>query len=186
MSSRMLCGLIASACLSGATVIGAQSPAPQTTTPALGASSKSPVITVIGCVQKETSVLKENPAATAVGMGDEFVLTNSKLSTGAPSTDQPAAATEPPAGDPIGTSGSASKFGKVYRVTGDKENELKTSVGQRVEISGAFKNEADAKTELSAASGRAVSGELTRGNTPEITIVSIKPSTGSCVGGGIH
>jgi hypothetical protein len=75
----------------------------------------------------------------------------------------------------------------VYRVTGDKENELKTYVGQRVEISGAFKNEADAKAELSTVgtSGR-TAGELTRGNTPEITIVSIKPSTGSCVGGGLH
>ena len=185
MSSRVLCGLLASACLSGVTAIAAQSPAAQTS-PA--ASSNSPVITVIGCVQKETSVLKENPATAAVGMGDEFVLTNSKLSTGAPSTDQPPAAAAPPAGEPVGTSGSASNFGKVYRVTGDKENELKTYVGQRVEISGAFKNEADAKTELSAVatSGRAVSGELTRANTPEITIVAIKPSTGSCVGGGLH
>jgi hypothetical protein len=184
MSSRVRCGFVAAACLSGATAIGAQSQAPQAS-PA--AAKDSPVVTVIGCVQKETSVLKGNPAAGNVGMSDEFVLTNSKLSPGAPSADQPAAPTEPPAADPVGTSGSASNFGKVYRVTGDKENELKTFVGQRVEISGAFKNEADAKAELSTVgtSGRAA-GELTRGNTPEITIVSIKPSTGSCVGGGLH
>ena len=184
MSSRVRCGFIAAACFSGVTAIGAQSQAPQAS-PA--AAKDSPVVTVIGCVQKETSVLKENPATAAVGMGDEFVLTNSKLSTGAPSTDQPPAAAAAPTGEPVGTSGSASNFGKVYRVTGDKENELKTYVGQRVEISGAFKNEADAKAELSTVgtSGRAA-GELTRGNTPEITIVSIKPSTGSCVGGGLH
>ena len=85
---------------------------------------------------------------------------------------------------PALTSGAEDKL-VIY--TAYEENELKTYVGQRVEISGAFKNEADAKAELSTVgtSGRAA-GELTRGNTPEITIVSIKPSTGSCVGAGLH
>jgi hypothetical protein len=179
MSSRVLCGLIAAVCLSGVTAIGAQSQA----TPAAAPATDSPVVTVIGCVQKETAVLKANPATTAEpGMGDEFVLTNSKLSTGAPSMDQPAPA-GPPAADPVGTSGSASNFGKVYRLTGDKESDLKAFVGQRVEISGAFKNEADAKSELSTVgtSGK-TAGELSKANTPEITVATIKPSTGSCGG----
>jgi hypothetical protein len=183
MSSRVLCGLIAAVCLSGVTAIGAQSQATPASPPAAAAATDSPVVTVIGCVQKETLVLKGN-AATAVepGMSDEFVLTNSKLSTGAPSKDEPAAPTAAPA-DPVGTSGSASNFGKVYRVTGDKETDLKAFVGQRVEISGAFKNEADAKSELSTVgtSGR-TAGEPTKQNTPEITITAIKPSTGSCGG----
>jgi hypothetical protein len=184
MSSRAVYGFIAAACLSGAVAVGAQSQSAPAI-PAAGAqSADSPVVTVIGCVQKETSVLKRNAAAAVEpGMGDEFVLTNSELSTGAPSMDQPPSPTEPPAADPVGTSGSASNFGKVYRVTGDKENDLKAYVGQRVEISGAFKNEADAKTELSTAgtSGR-TAGEPTKQNTPEITIAVIKPSTGSCGG----
>ena len=183
MSSRVLCGLIAAVCLSGVTAIGAQSQATPASPPAAAPSTDSPVVTVIGCVQKETAVLKANPATAAEpGMGDEFVLTNSKLSTGAPAMDQPAPA-DPPAADPVGTSGSASNFGKVYRVTGDKESDLKAFVGQRVEISGAFKNEADAKTELSTAgtSGR-TAAELSKTNTPEITIATIKPSTGSCGG----
>lgn len=181
MSSRVLYGLIAAVCLSGVTAIGAQSQATPASPAAAAPATESPVVTVIGCVQKETAVLKGNVATAAEpGMGDEFVLTNSKLSTGAPSTDQPAPA-EPAATDPVGTSGSASNFGKVYRVTGDKESDLKAFVGQRVEISGAFKNEADAKTELSTVgtSGR-TAGELTKQNTPEITIATIKPSTGSC------
>jgi len=182
MNSRAGYGFIAAACLSSAVALGAQSQPPPAS-PAAGAqSADSPVVTVIGCVQKETAVLKGNAATAAEpGMGDEFVLTNSKLSTGAPAMDQPSTPTEPPPADRVGTSGSASNFGKVYRVTGDKETDLKALVGQRVEISGAFKNEADAKTELSSVgtSGR-TAGELTKQNTPEITIAVIKPSKGSC------
>jgi hypothetical protein len=189
MSSRVLTGLIAAAVLSCATAIGAQTPGAPAS-PATGDQSGSPAITVSGCVQPETSVLKRNPAAGEVGMSDEFVLTKAALKTASSSMEKPPAGAEPPAGapppaaEPVGTSGSASNFGKVYRVTGDKESELKTYVGQRVEITGAFKDEADAKTELSAVgtSGRAVTGELTPQNTPEITITAIKPIAGSCAG----
>ena len=180
MTSRAVYGFITAACLSGAVAVSAQSQAAPPS-PAAGAqAADSPVVTVIGCVQKETSVLKGNAATAAEpGMGDEFVLTNSKLSTGAPATDQSPAPAEPPAGA-VGTSGSASNFGKVYRVTGDKESDLKALVGQRVEISGAFKNEADAKTELSVGTSGRTAGEPTKQNTPEITIAAVKPSTGSC------
>lgn len=189
MSSRALYGFIAAACLSSAAAVGAQTQAAQASPAAKAEPAGSPTVTVIGCVQKENSILKDKPVGGDLGMRDEFVLTNSKLSTGAPSTDQAAPAAEPPATDPVGTSGSASNFGKVYRLTGDKESDLKALVGQRVEISGAFKNEADAKTELSTigTSGRTPAGELTRQNTPEITIASVKPSaaSASCTGAGI-
>jgi hypothetical protein len=181
MSSRAVYGFIAATCLSSVVAVGAQSQATPPS-PAAGAqSADSPVVTVIGCVLKENAVLKKGPAAGDVGMGDEFVLTNSKLSPGDKSTDPAPPAATPPAGDPVGTSGSASNFGKVYRVTGDKEKDLQTYVGQRVEISGAFKNASDAKTELSA--GRSPAGELTTQNTPEITIASVKVSSGSCPSG---
>ena len=130
-------------------------------------------IVVAGCVQKETTVLKRDPAKGEVGdagMGDEFVLTNSLLN---PTPDAPPT---------VGTSGSVGNFGKVYRVTGDKEAELKVSVGQRVEITGTFKNDADAKAELGAVgtAGRANPGGLTTANTPEITISSVKVLPGAC------
>lgn len=176
MNSRAVYGFIAAACLSGMTAVGAQSQAAPPAPAADAQAAESQVVTVTGCVQKETSVLKGNAAAAVEpGMGDEFVLTNSKLSTGAPSMAQPPAPAEP--------SGSASNFGKVYRVTGDKESDLKAFVGQRVEISGAFKNDADAKAELSTVgtSGR-TAAEPTKQNTPEITIATVKPSTGACAG----
>jgi hypothetical protein len=143
-------------------------------------------ITVSGCVLKESSVLKRGALGTATmgaGMGDEYVLTQAKLSDSTTATEKPeaGAATTPP-NEPVGTSGSEKSFGKVYRLTGDKENDLKNYVGQRVEIVGMFKHEEDAKAETGAVgtSGRAPSGELTAENTPEFTITSITPATGSC------
>ena len=66
--------------------------------------------------------------------------------------------------------------------TGDKESELKNYVGQRVEIAGSFKKEADAQRELSpAGTSGASAAELTTANTAEFTIASIKP-LGPCAG----
>jgi hypothetical protein len=141
-------------------------------------------ITVSGCVLKESSVLKRGAIGSATmgaGMGDEFVLTQAKLSDSKTATEKPEAGAAPAQpNEPAGTSGSAN-FGKVYRLTGEKENDLKNYVGQRVEIVGMFKHEEDAKAEAGAVgtSGRPA-GELTTANTPEITITSVTPSTGSC------
>jgi hypothetical protein len=138
-------------------------------------------VTVTGCVQSQTDVLKSAPVTGQVGMGDEFVLTNSmvRTATAAPTATPPDEPTKP---EPTGTSGGV---GKVYRVTGDQEASLKAQVGQKVEITGTFKNEADARRELGAigTSGKppATAGEPSATNTPEITISTIRPM-GACGG----
>jgi hypothetical protein len=182
MSKRLLAGSMAAAFLSGAIAINAQAPGEKTGQKADEQASAAGAISVTGCVQKETSVLKGNPVASAMGMSDEFVLTNTALHRGTTSMVEPTPDTQPPPAEPVGTSGSASNFGKVYRVTGDKENELKPYVGQRVEIAGTFKHDEDAKAELGTVgtSGRSITGEITKANTPEITISSIHPVAGSC------
>jgi hypothetical protein len=166
--------------LAASATIGAQQQTPPDKAAAAPQGEQTP-ITVAGCVQKETTVLKRDPAKGQIGeagMGDEFVLTNAMLNP-TPDAQPPAQA---PAQPPVGTSGSVGNFGKVYRVTGDAENELKAHVGKRVEITGMFKQDADAKAELGAAgtSGRAISGELTTSNTPEIAITAVKVIPGSC------
>ena len=161
----------------GLTAVAQSSTPPQSTPPQTTAPQAAPAsaVTVAGCVQAENLVLKRAGAVGDVGMGDEFVVTHVKLNPAA----QPA---EPAPDAPVGTSGSA--FGKVYRVTGDKESELKPYVGQRVEITGAFKNETDAKAELASIGKGDKPGELTPANTPEITITAIKPVSGSCPAAG--
>ena len=142
-------------------------------------ATPSETVTIAGCVQKESAVLKRNPVAGDVGMGDEFVLTHAVKGSAPGANDAPKPdVSEPPAA--IGTSGMAGNFGTVYRLTGDKESELKAYVGQRVEITGSFKHEDKAADALSAAGTSGKSGDLTPANTPEITIDAIKPVSGSC------
>lgn len=176
MSTKLLSGPFAAAILFCAASAGAQTAAQPPADQKAGADS--PAITVAGCVQNESGVLKGNPVSRGVGMGDEFVIVQAMLSRGA---DKPAT-TEPPAAEPAAPPAAPGNFGKVYRVTGDKESELKNYVGQRVEISGMFKHDEDAKAELGAigTSGRTPSTELTPENTPEITITAIRPVSGAC------
>lgn len=184
MSMKALSGSITAAWLACGLAASAQVPA-SLASKAEDQLKQTAAIKVAGCVQSEMSVLKRDPAAGDAGMSDEFVLTQAQLNPKAGSTDQPQPEAQPPAGAPIGTSGSPGNFGKVYRVTGDQEKELKGLVGKRVEITGTFKRDEDAAAELAAVgtSGRVISGALTTENTPEITIVAFKPVAGSCGGG---
>ena len=165
--------------------IAAQQSSADKMTPNKDQASAATTITVAGCVQAENTVIKKNVVTREMGMADEFVITNAKLHRGSPAEPAAPAEDPKPATEAVGTSGSPAAFGKVYRVTGDKENELKPQIGQRVEITGTFKHEEDAKAELGAVgtSGRAPTGELTEANTPEITITSIKALAGTCTPG---
>lgn len=175
MSKQMVSGSIAAAWLACGLAVAAQGTDMRPSSSAANQAAAASAITVAGCVQSETAVLKRNPAAGEAGMGDEFVLVQATLNP-RPATNQTADA------PPAETSGAPGNFGKVYRVTGDKEAELKAYAGQRVEITGAFKKAEDAAAELGAVgtSGRVVTGELTTANTPEITITAIRPVPGSC------
>jgi hypothetical protein len=180
---RSFPGWIGILVLGSAAATGAQQNPVDITGPA--AEGQKTPITVVGCVQKETSVLKRVPAAGQIGeigLTGGFVLTNVRLNP--KPMDEP----NPEALPPVGTSGSLGDFGKVYRGTGVAENELRTHVGQRVEITGTFTREDDAKTELGAVgtSGRVVTSELTTANTPEITITSVKPVAGLCSSGVVR
>src|SRR5262249_13136899 len=123
-----------------------------------------------------SSVLKRTPIAGNMGMDDEFVITFAKPGP-APGAAEPKPDVEPPPAA-TGTSGSAGNFGVVYRLTGDKEKDLKSYVGQRVEISGTVK---DKEKTTDAMSSMGTSGkDLTPSNTAEITIDALKPLSGAC------
>jgi hypothetical protein len=167
---RMSSSLAVAVVICGMTA-AAQTPQQPTTTTGDQKNAAAAPITVAGCVQQESAVLKRNPIAGSVGMGDEFVLTFASLNPAS-------ATTEPAPAEPVGTSGAPGNFGTVYRVTGDKEKELKSYVGQRVEITGTFKDKEKMTDEASSVG--AGNRELTPANTREITIESIKPVSGTC------
>jgi hypothetical protein len=178
MSVKLLSGWFAAALVCAATA-AAQNPPAQPPQPASDqpAAAQASTITIAGCVQKESDVLKRAAAAGDVGMSDEFVLTKAMLNPPASPAGPPSEAKPE---QPTGTSGAA---GKVFRVTGDKEKELKSLVGQRVEITGSFKKASDAQRELgTAGTSGSTPAELTPANTPEVTITSIKPASGACSG----
>lgn len=139
-------------------------------------------VTITGCVQNERDVLKGNQMPKAMGMGDEFVLTHSTIQAGSSTTKPPEEAAPAPTA-PAGTSGG---LGKIYRVTGDQESSLQQHLGKKVEITGRFKDEAEARRELGAigTSGTppATAGEPTAANTPEITIEAVKMISETCGG----
>jgi hypothetical protein len=139
-------------------------------------------ITVTGCVQNEKDVLKANAMPKAMGMGNEFVLTHSTVQAGSPAAKPP----EQPAAAPSEAAGTSGSLGKIYRVTGDQESSLQQHLGQKVEITGRFKDEAAARRELGAigTSGTPppTAAEPTADNTPEITIDSVKKISDTCGG----
>jgi len=189
MSAKLLSSSLAAGCVFSL-IVSAQAPAQQSSPPPTATPSEtsdqqkdatSSPVTLNGCVQKESSVLKPGAIGTATmgaGMGDEYVLTQAKTADASAPTEKPDADAAARPSEAVGTSGT--DFGKVYRLTGDKEEDLKNYVGQRVVIIGAFKHDEDAKTEAGAVGTSGRPGELTAANTPEFSITSITPSTGSC------
>jgi hypothetical protein len=190
MSAKLLSSSLAAGCVFSL-IVSAQAPAQQSSPPPTAEPTEtsdqqndagSPV-TLSGCVLKESSVLKPGAIATATmgaGMGDEFVLTQATIGDASAPIEKPEADAAAPPNEPVGTSGTETGFGKVYRLTGEQESELKDYIGQRVVLVGVFKHDEDAKTEAGAVGTSGRSGELTAANTPEFTITSITPSTGSC------
>ena len=162
-------------------VCGVAAMAQTPSSPASDQKAATPAITVTGCVQKESAVLKRNPAAAGIGMGDEFVLTNAAVTPAPGSNEAPKPDVQAPP-EPTGTSGSLTGFGVVYRLTGDKESELNPYVGQRVSIVGSLKVKEKTADEMSSigTSGKAAEGAWTPENTREVTIDSIAPAAGTC------
>lgn len=179
MSSRVLSASLLATVLAGGVALTAQTQQPPAQQPSSQAAGQQEAFTLIACVQKETDVLKKGtPIPATPGMGDEFVFTQATKK--AAGSDKPEA--QPPAGtEATGTSGTQNKFGKVYRATGDRESDLKSYVGQRVEITATFKNAQDATREHGAVgTSGAAPVELTADNTPEIVVQSVTPASGSC------
>jgi hypothetical protein len=178
MNMKTLSASLTAVALAGGLTLSAQAQQPpaqqQPATPSMAQAENA--VTIVACVQKESDVLRPRMPMTATpGMGDEFVLTNAAMKSDTPA-ESPATAAAP--AQP--STAAANSFGRVYRATGDREKELKQYVGQRVEIVAAFKDAAEAAAATGTSGSAAPSGELTVGNTPELTIQSITPAAGSC------
>jgi hypothetical protein len=149
--SRSLFGCALAGVLALSTGIAAQDkPTPQYPTNPPSAAQKAPAAdqagtaTVEGCLVREQDVPGRKPnVAERAGVMEDYILTNAKVVKGsAPKS----AAGAPKAGEPTGTSGSASN---MFDVKGIPDERLKEFAGKRVQIEGKFDDQdrsATAKT----------------------------------------
>jgi hypothetical protein len=175
-------GACAAAVVAFNMVAFAQATSQQTSTASLSGAQQTTAdqqVTVTGCVQREADYRRAKDAGrggvagTGVGAGNEFVLINASMATGAA------------AGAPTGTAGTTGTS-MNYELTGSNETQASQHVGRRVEISGKLK-----AAEV-APSGRPTGG-VTAGKPPEgievagqdlklreLEVTSIRQVTGTC------
>jgi len=124
-------------------------------------------------------------AAGGVGLGDEFVLVDTKVSSVASTSASTSASPKTPAmasgsgsaGTGSGATGTAmtcSDQGTAYRLTGALEDKLKPFVGHHIEVTGRIKK-ADATTSTSATTTAGTS----QGLPAEVEIVSYRETSGA-------
>lgn len=150
-------------------------------------NSRNPkdTMTLVGCLVGESDYRRAHGlgkgALGGVGLGDEFVLVDATTAPAAGAAERAssepsstAAAATPPAG---ATRCSETGSGKAYRLTGKREDELKPFVGRRIEVTGSFDHERDAKTDA---------GQTNAKLPAEIAIASFRaaPAAGAVASAG--
>jgi hypothetical protein len=174
MSSRGIAGFVAAAFFVS-TAAFAQSQSQTSADREKNVSSTNATMTLVGCLIHESDYRKAHGlgkgALGGVGLGDEFVLVDA---TEVPATNATAA---PSAGESPSRPASSSSpacaetgNGKAYRMTGKAEDQLKPFVGHRMQITGQFDHERDAKT---------AAGETNAKLPPEIKIASYREAPAS-------
>jgi hypothetical protein len=132
-----------------------------------------------GCIQSEADYRKAQnlgrggAAGTNVGVGNEFVLVDAKMSSTGTAASADAA---------TGTSGAAAQ---AYELTGTNEGKASQFVGKRVEITGTLK---PGETAGAAATGGPTAGAPPRGidvagedlKLREVEVASVREMTGTC------
>jgi hypothetical protein len=159
-------------------------PRTQTTTPApQNPGAAGQMVTVAGCIQSEADYRKARnlgrggTAGTGVGVGNEFVLIDTKMaSAGAP----------PTAGAVTGATGTTGAAAQDYKLTGANEGKASQFVGKRVEITGTLKpagTAGAARTGGPTAGGPAPRIDVFAGEDlklRELEMTSVREMAGTC------
>ena len=147
-----------------------QTPPPQTEPTQTKSTEAAPTQTFAGCLMTERDYRSAHSLGAGqvggVGLGDEYVLVDVKVSpakatTAAPASDTPAVSATAQTASPA----TCPDKGTAYRLTGSDEEQLKTLVGRHLEIQGRFKNADDV-----AAAGARPEGTL----PAEVEMVSFR------------
>ncbi len=135
------------------------------------AASASQTVTLEGCLLQEKDVPGRSPnVAEKADVMEDYILTNAKFVKGAPHASGATGATG--AEQPTGTSGMAAAT-SMFEVRGIDDTQLKSYVGQRVEIEGRVDPADFAERKAEKATGEK-SGDL-----PELHGTVIRKATSS-------
>jgi hypothetical protein len=124
-------------------------------------ASAPAAVTVEGCLMREDDVPgRKANVAEKVGIGDDYILTSTKIVKG----NAPGAAAAAKPGEAVGTSGTS---GAMYDLNGIDKETLKRHLNKRVEVDGTFKNvdggvKGNALIEIDATSIRAAKGDCSK------------------------
>jgi hypothetical protein len=146
MRTRFTTATIGALTLAGAISLSAQTPQtspsqPQTDRqrPSTGSTAGEQSVTVTGCVKQEKDVPGRTPnVAERAGIGDDYILTNVKMSSG--------------------SSTSGMGLAQMYELKGVSEAELKKHVGHQVEVMGRLSAMGSGSTAMSGTRGTGTSG----------------------------
>jgi hypothetical protein len=159
--------ILCSGALSSAQIAPQGGGAPQPRAQQPRADATGAVMTLAGCLYRENSIPGRSPnVAEKAGVLEDYILADAAPARESkPLSDPPIAeAGRPPAAP---TAGLAS--GRMYKVTKISDEQLKTLVGKRVEITGTIKPDDDAKP----------ADRATNTNLPNIEGTSIHEVTGA-------
>jgi len=143
---------------------------PQATAPSEAGSTK-----LFGCVYRERDVPGRSPnVAEQAGVLEDYILADASM------TNEPSASPSSTPGA-TGTSGTAHK---MYKLEKASDEQLKSMVGKRVEVTGKIDAEAGDATKPAATAGTPPPADKSVGpdqvNLPEFEVTSIRETTGSC------
>ena len=137
------------------------------------AQATSQTVTLEGCLVQEKDVPGRAPnVAEKAGVMEDYILTSAKVLKGVPHAAGAAGATGAAAEQPTGTSGMGAAT-SMFEVRGIEDTQLKSFLGQRVEIEGRV-NPADFAERTSERAS--ASGEKT-GDLPELHGIVIRKAT---------
>jgi hypothetical protein len=135
-------------------------------------SDANATMTIVGCLVRETDYRKAHGlgkgAIGGLGLGDEFVLVDATtVASAATTAPETGSSPQTPAARSSASPAACSEkgTGKAYRTTGQLEEKLKPFVGRRIEVTGQFDHERDART---------AAGETNAKLPPEIKIASYR------------
>jgi hypothetical protein len=127
-------------------------------------------ITLSGCLVREQDVPGRQPnIAERAGVLEDYILTSASIAGTGSAAQTPA---------PVGTSGTeARNISAMYKVEGIADNQLKTMVGKRVEVTG--KVDEDDARETAGTAGSATP-RRPGDDMPEFEATSIREVPGTC------